>query len=177
MPTVIADKFTTHMDQPFVVFLLGARVNDFWQFRKWMQVLSAFGPMIEQLERHPEKGFLGGDTYFTIKPLATVMISYWRSFEDLERFARSKDDPHLAAWRDFNAKIGYDGSVGVWHETYQVHPGSIEALYANMPPMGLARASGHIDSVTRGAAHLRKARGRLTGQESTLAPELEVYDE
>ncbi|MDX2161595.1 MAG: DUF4188 domain-containing protein [bacterium] len=174
---VVADKFTTHIDQPMVVFVLGARANHLRKLRQTLQVFSAFTPMLDTLRAHPEKGFLHGDVYFTLIPLATVMISYWRSYDDLERFSRSKDDPHLAAWHDFNRKVGYDGSVGIWHETYLVAPGQVEALYGNMPPIGLAKATGHIESVTRGAAHLRKGRGRLTGTEPTLSPELEVYDE
>ncbi|MBA4115324.1 MAG: DUF4188 domain-containing protein [Rubrobacter sp.] len=52
----------------------------------------------------------------TVAPLASV----WRSFEDLERFARNPDDPHLPSWRRFNQTVGSDGSVGIWHETYVV---------------------------------------------------------
>lgn len=173
---VIADKFTTHMDQPFVVFLLGMRINKLLHFNKWKIAFFAFPDMLHTLEQHPEKGFLGGDLYYTLVPFSTVMISYWRSYDDLERFARAKDDPHLPAWRAFNQQVGYGGSVGVWHEAYLIEPGKYEALYGGMPQIGLARASGHIDSVTRGAHHLRKGRGRLTGQEAELAAELEVYE-
>ena len=31
-----------------------------------------------------------------------ALVQYWRSYEDLERFARNPDDPHLPAWRRFN---------------------------------------------------------------------------
>jgi len=33
-----------------------------------------------------------------------------------------------------------DGSVGIWHETYQVARGAYENIYVNMPPFGLGKA-------------------------------------
>ncbi|MEH2092747.1 MULTISPECIES: DUF4188 domain-containing protein [unclassified Nostoc] len=50
-------------------------------------------------------------------PARGGLIQYWRSFEDLERFARNLADAHLKAWQRFNQAIGADGSVGIWHET------------------------------------------------------------
>lgn len=97
--------------------------------------------MTKVLYEHPEKGFLGGESFFRLFPLTTLLVSYWRSFEDLERFARSKDDPHLKAWQDFYRNVGMDGSVGIWHETYMVEPGKYEAFYGNMPLFGLAAAT------------------------------------
>jgi hypothetical protein len=138
---VIADKFTAHRDEPFVVFLIGMRVNRALAVRKWLSVAQAMPPMIKVLYEHPEKGFLGGESFFRLFPLATILVSYWRSFEDLERFARSKDDPHLKAWQDFYRTVGLDGSVGIWHETYQIEPGKYEGIYANMPLFGLAAAT------------------------------------
>jgi hypothetical protein len=51
-------------------------------------------------------------------------VQYWRSFEHLEAFAKDKDDPHLDVWR-----------------TYLVRDGEYEAIYGNMPPRGLGKAS------------------------------------
>jgi len=36
------------------------------------------------------------------------------------------------------------GDVGVWHETYQVPVGGIEAVYNGMPEFGLAKATAHV---------------------------------
>ncbi|MFN8372039.1 MAG: DUF4188 domain-containing protein [Anaerolineae bacterium] len=174
MSQVIADRYTTQIDQPFVVFLVGMRVNNFLAFKKWMMVAGAFPKMVETLEAHPEKGFLGGEQFFRPFPLTTIMVSYWRSFEDLERFARGKDDPHAEVWRKFNKEVGYNGDVGVWHETYAVEPGKYEALYANMPLFGLAKATHKTLPVHGGA--LRHARGRLQQQEVQLPEELQVYE-
>jgi hypothetical protein len=171
--SVIADRYTTQNDEPFVVFLIGMRVNQFWQIRKWLWVSSQMGKMLPVLYSRPEKGFLGGETFFRLFPFQILMVSYWCSFEDLERFARAKDDPHLKAWQEFYKRVGTDGTVGIYHETYLVEPGKYETFYANMPPFGLAKATGRIIPV-RGGSHHLKARGRMTGQPATLPPELEI---
>ena len=116
MANVIPGRYTAQTDEPFVVFLIGMRINKFSAFRRWIPVASAMGPMLRTLYQHPEKGFLGGEFYLNLR--GPVLIQYWRSFEDLEKFARDKSDPHLGAWREFNKAIGSDGSVGIWHETY-----------------------------------------------------------
>ena len=91
--------------------------------------------MLEYLTEHPEKGLLGYETAgFTV-------IQYWRSFEHLEAFAKDKDDPHLQAWRNYWARVGKSGHSGIWHETFLVRAGEYEAIYGNMPPRGLGKAS------------------------------------
>ncbi len=92
MAKVIPGRFTAEIDGPFVVFIIGMRVNKFFAFRKWIVTAMAMRPMIRTLYEHPEKGFLGAQTFFYGRGVVTVQ--YWRSFEDLERFARDKDDPH-----------------------------------------------------------------------------------
>ena len=147
--TVIPGRFTAQTDEPFVVFLIGLRVNKFWDFGKWTPVAQAMAPMLETLYQNPEKGFLGGESFFRLFPLGTIMVSYWRSFEDLEHFARSPSEPHLKAWQSFNKSVGSDGTVGIWHETYKVSPGNYEAIYANMPVFGLAAATNHAPITSR----------------------------
>lgn len=144
MTPVIPGRFTADTDQPFVVFLIGMRVNQFTAFSKWVPIAQAMGPMLQTLHEYPEKGFLGGENFFRLFPIATLLLSYWRSFEDLERFAHSPSEPHLEAWRRFTRAVGNDGSVGIWHETYLVQPGNYEAIYGNMPVFGLAAATQHV---------------------------------
>jgi hypothetical protein len=157
MAKVIPGRFTAEIEGPFVVFIIGMRVNKFFAFRKWIATAMAMGPMIRTLYEHPEKGFLGAKTFIYWRGVATVQ--YWRSFEDLEKFARDKDDPHLEAWRRFNKTIGSDGSVGIFHETFLVDAGKYEALYGNMPVSGLASAGKHIPATGR----RETARRRLGG--------------
>ena len=72
-----------------------------------------------------------------------LLVQYWRSFEDLERFARAPQGSHLPAWREFNRTIRDNGSVGIFHETYRVPADAIETVYGNMPVFGLAAATSH----------------------------------
>ena len=157
MAKVMAGRFTAQTDEPFVVFIIGMRVNKFFAFRKWIATGMAMGPMIRTLYEHPEKGFLGAQTLISWRGITT--IQYWRSFDDLEKFARDKDDPHLESWRRFNKTIGSDGSVGIFHETFLVDAGKYEALYGNMPITGLAAATKHVPAIGK----RETARRRLGG--------------
>ncbi|MEO1430592.1 MAG: DUF4188 domain-containing protein [Cyanobacteria bacterium J06632_19] len=142
MSKVMPGRFTAETDEPFVVFLIGMRINNFFAFSKWVPTAMAMAPMLRTLYKHPEKGFLGGESFFNLR--GAGLIQYWRSFEDLERFARSPEEPHLSAWQRFNRVVGADGSVGIWHETYLINPGNYEAVYGNMPIFGLAAATKHV---------------------------------
>ena len=117
------------------------RINKPWKIHRWWPVFTAMPPMIRELSRDPDcgllgvtKGMLGG---------GPALVQYWRSFEDLERFARDPDAHHLPAWRAFNQRVRASGDVGIWHETYRVRAGEYEAIYANMPRIGLAGAADH----------------------------------
>lgn len=64
MATVFPGRFTARSDEPFVVFLIGMRVNRFLSFRKWIPVAKAMPPMIEELRKQPELGFLHAEFLF-----------------------------------------------------------------------------------------------------------------
>ena len=164
MAKVIPGRFTAQHNESFVVFMVGMRVNTFFALRKWLMVARAMGPMLRALYTHPEKGFLGA--HMSLSWRGVTSIQYWRSFEDLEKFARDKSDPHLEPWRQFNKMIGTDGSVGVWHESYLVEAGHYECVYGNMPVFGLAAATKHVPAVGR----LETARRRLGGENEPAMP-------
>ncbi len=134
------------------------RINKLLQFRRWLPVAQAMGPMIRELYQHPEKGFLGAQTFMYWRGVG--LIQYWRSFADLERFARNPSDPHLPAWQSFNKTVGTNGSVGIWHETFMVPARQYEAIYNNMPIFGFAAATQHMAI----AGKRETARGRLGRQ-------------
>ena len=121
-----------------VVFLIGMRINKPWKVGVWWPVFVAMPKMLNYLAKQPDKGLLGYEQAFFPSP---IIVQYWRSFEDLARFARNPDDPHLEPWRQFNRRVGKSGDVGIWHETYLVKTVNIETVYGNMPPYGLAAAS------------------------------------
>jgi hypothetical protein len=166
MSKVIPGRFSAQIDESFVVFLIGMRVNDIWAVKKWLPTVQAMGPMLNVLHHHPEKGFLGQESFFRLFPICTIMTTYWKSFEHLEYFARNADDPHLEPWRAFNRSIGSDGSVGIWHETYLVPAAQSESIYVNMPVFGLAAATNHVPVVGR----KETARRRLGGDNLAAVP-------
>lgn len=158
---VYPGRYTAQIDEPFVVFIIGMRINRLTAFREWLPVARAMGPMLQTLNAHPQKGYLGSQT--SLIGRGVLMVQYWRSFEDLENFARNQDDPHLEPWRQYNKAVGASGVVGIFHETYLVQPGQYEAVYANMPEFGLAAATKRVPANNK----LRKtARGRLKGVET-----------
>jgi hypothetical protein len=133
-------RWTAEIEGDFVVFLIGARFNRKTKLWSTLKDLSSTrGPamqkMLEYLMQHPEKGLLGYER------AGLLTIQYWRSFDDLERFARDDDDPHLAAWRTYWKRVGRSDRSGIWHETYLVRAGEYEAIYGNMPTYGLGKAS------------------------------------
>ncbi|GEM84832.1 DUF4188 domain-containing protein [Meiothermus hypogaeus] len=133
-------RFTAQHEGPLVVFLIGVRINNWWRFREWLPVVQAMRPMIQYLYHHPESGFLGlGGQWLSMDFRGLLMVQYWRSSNDLERFARTDPELHPEAWRNFFRQSYKGGAVGIWHETYVVE--RQEAVYGNMPLMGLAKVS------------------------------------
>ncbi len=163
MASVIPRRFTAHMGEPFIVFLIGMRINRLLAFGKRAPVARAMGPMIRELYLHPEKGFLGAEFFLYWR--GPAIVQYWRSFKDLEWFARNPDDPHLPAWCRFYRLVGTDGSFGICHETYLFEAGHHEAIYNNMPVFGLAKATEHVPARGR----LETARRRLRRGENEPA--------
>jgi hypothetical protein len=150
-------RYSIDSDDDVVVFLIGMRINKPLRVRAWLPVLREMSPMLRELFAHPEKGMLGAEFGFLGR--GPVVVQYWRSFDDLERFARNPDDPHLPAWRRFNQRARGTGAVGVWHETYLTGPGTREAIYVNMPAFGLGAATA---SARVGGAR-DSARARVAG--------------
>jgi hypothetical protein len=127
---------TVEIEGDFVVFLIGARFNKLHLARSLVDLGGRRGMkhMLDYLVARPEKGLLAYEM-----GLPTI-VQYWRSFEQLEAFAKDKDDPHLDAWRTYWHRVGRTDRTGIWHETYLVHAGDYEAIYGNMPPHGLGKA-------------------------------------
>jgi len=148
MAKVVPARMSADLDGEFVVFLIGMRINKLWKLHRWIPVAAAMGPMLAALARHPELGMLG--YRMTIGWRGPTLIQYWRSSELLQKFARDSNNPHLEPWRKFNRAVGTSGDVGVWHETFVVAPGAHEAIYANMPRIGLAAAGEHVPVARRG---------------------------
>lgn len=143
MATIHRKRMTADIEGDFVLFLIGMRINRPWKPWKWLPVFTAMPRMLRELRNRPEMGLLEARLAL-FSPLSPVVIQYWRSFEQLEAFARSKDATHFPAWVKFNKRVGSNGDVGIWHETYLVPAGSYECIYNNMPRVGLAAAGEHV---------------------------------
>ncbi|HUB29035.1 MAG TPA: DUF4188 domain-containing protein [Terracidiphilus sp.] len=141
MAKVFPGRFTAQYDEPFVVFLIGVRINRLFDLR-WLRVARAMPPMIAELKRDPAVGFLHAEFFLYWRGVA--VLQYWRSFDQLHAYAHARNANHLPAWAEFNRRVGADGSVGIWHETYSVARGHFECIYANMPRFGMAAASQHL---------------------------------
>lgn len=146
---------TAEMDEPFVVFLIGMRINRYWKLHRWLPVFAAMPRMLRELHSHEDSGLLHSET--TVNARTIVMIQYWESFERLRAYARDVEQEHIPAWMDYNQSSGQSGDVGIFHETYVVDPDDCESVYNNMPPFGLGGAG----SLTPAAGSLETAGKRI----------------
>ena len=154
MTTPFAQRMTAELEGDFVVFLIGMRINRWWKVHKWLPTALAMPRMLNELYRQPECGFLGHIS------AGLFTVQYWRSFEQLEAYARSHDHAHWPAWMAFNRRVKASrGDVGIWHETYQVAAGQYETIYSGMPTFGLGKAGKLVPASGR----RERARERLTG--------------
>jgi len=147
-------RLTATLEGKFVVFLIGMRINRPLLVHKWLPVASAMPRMLKELYRQPDLGLLHSEMWFS---RTIIQLQYWRSMEQLLAYAKAKDAAHLPAWQAFNRAVGTDGSVGIWHETYEASPGGYENVYVNMPAFGLGRA-GTLQEASGGR---QSAAGRL----------------
>ena len=139
MAEIRQGRWTVDIEGDFVVFIIGAQINSKLQALKVLLDLGgrrSMNHMLKHLTEHPEKGLLA---YKTTAGFTTVQ--YWRSFEHLEAFAKSTDDPHVKVWRNYWRRVGKSVRTGIWHETYLVRAGEYEAIYDNMAPVGLGKAA------------------------------------
>jgi hypothetical protein len=180
MAKVINGRMSADLDGDFVVFLIGMRINKPWKLHKWLPVARAMGPMLRVLSRNSasarselaspaarspgdkDLGLLGFTSWFS--PNGPLLVQYWRSFEQLEAFARDTSLPHHAAWREYNRRVGTDGDVGVWHETYQVSSGRYETIYANMPMLGLMSVGAAVPVGRRGDTAAERIRQHVRSE-------------
>ena len=159
MTDIFKERMTADVDGDFVVFLIGMRINKPWKIHKWLPVAMAMPRMINELYQNPEMGLVSHESWFG---RTSIMIQYWKSFEHLEKYAKSKDSSHLPAWAEFNKQIGSHGDVGIWHETYLSKKGSYESVYNNMPKFGLAKVGDHVSATGR----FISASGRIQGSDT-----------
>lgn len=156
MSEVFPGRFTARAPgDATAVFLIGLRINTLRGLTLARPAVTAMPRMLKHLARHEESGLLGFGSWFA---RTTILVSYWRTAEDVQRFAADPDAPHAPAWREFNARIGASRHIGVWHELYTITPGNFEGVYVNMPAFGMAAAGEHLPV----GAGMRTSRQRMT---------------
>ncbi len=138
------------MDESFVVFVVGMRVNRLWKVHRWLPVAVAMPRMLRELDADPESGLLNYETVANLRTVVTVQ--YWDSFESLRKYARDAESEHVPAWAAYDDSNADAGDVGIFHETYAVDPDDYETVYNNMPEFGLGvpgrlrRAEGSLET-------------------------------
>lgn len=140
---------TVHLEEPCVLFLIGMRVNRWRSLSQWLPVARAMGPMIAEVAADPGSGFLHAQTWLGWRSI--LVQQYWRSTEDLIRYANNPAQRHRPAWTDFYRHVGAaeGATVGIWHETITIEPGRFECIYGNMPSFGLGAALGTVPATGR----------------------------
>lgn len=152
MAEIHAERMTHQHDDALGVFLIGMRFNRLHRPDQWIPVFLAMPKMLTELYRNKagaargevdDLGFLGARTLLGGKGL--TVVQYWRSVEDIYRYAGAADREHRPAWSAFNARARKaKGVVGIWHETFAVPAGGHESVYVGCPTMGLADATAAV---------------------------------
>lgn len=155
MTEIFPGRYAARTETPLVLFLIGLRFNKLWAVHKWGPVFLAMPRMLAELGRTPDSGCLSSRTYLSGRVI--LVQQYWESFEKLLSYAHDRDGQHFPAWAAFNRRVGSDGTVGIWHETYLVEPGKLECIYGNMPRFGLAAAAQCVPA----EGHLSAAEDRM----------------
>ncbi|MFI5980421.1 DUF4188 domain-containing protein [Streptomyces sp. NPDC051555] len=156
----IPGRTTAAAEGEIVVFLIGMRINHFRAPHQWVPVFVGMLRMLRELKRIPGSGLLGHQL-LSGSPRTYYVVQYWESKEKLLDYAAAPDRLHRKAWAMINRfERGSRRHVGIWHETYVVPAGSYESIYGDMPPYGLAAATGSLPVERRGVtARERFARG------------------
>lgn len=164
---VTTERVTHGHEGELAIFLIGMRVTKPWRVDAWYPVSAAMPRMLRELYaakaaaargEGADLGFLDARTLLGAG--GATVVQYWRSVDDIYRYAASAEHAHRPAWQAFNAKArAARGAVGIWHETYAVPAGGHESLYLGVPTMGLAKATSVVPVARRGET----ARQRLAG--------------
>ena len=139
--SLVLKRFTTPGNRAFVLFRIGMRFNGLRGIVPALRTFAEMPFMLAEQRSNPDIGMLA--TSVSLSWPVIAITQYWRSFDELERYALASAGKHTRAMRWFN-KLGRSSEgTGIWHETYRIEPGTYESIYANMPPYGLAAAIGH----------------------------------
>ncbi|HEX4727387.1 MAG TPA: DUF4188 domain-containing protein [Jatrophihabitans sp.] len=127
-------RWTTDNAEEIVLFVVGIRANRLRAVRNWLPVLRSLRPMLDELTADPATGLLGHRSQFNgVREL--IVFQYWQSVDQLMDFAHAPT--HRKVWQEFYRSASRSLDVGIWHETFVVPAGRYEAIYGNVPQVGL----------------------------------------
>ncbi|KAA9158765.1 DUF4188 domain-containing protein [Amycolatopsis acidicola] len=139
MPERRKGRWTAEIEGDFVVFLIGTLPSPRHPVA-WFRDLGGrrgMKHMLDELMADPDSGLLGYTMGFP------VIVQYWRSFEQLEKYAGEPALSHAPAQKQYWRRASKNGqAAGIWHETFLVRDGEYEAVYGNMPGFGLGTVRG-----------------------------------
>ncbi|OAP58382.1 hypothetical protein AYL99_07472 [Fonsecaea erecta] len=121
-----------------VVFLLGLKLNHpLGIFSHNAKTLVDYVAKFEkELEtKAPEGGYYGGTNWTNQEQngaTEAVLISYWRSIEDIHEFAYGPT--HREAWDWWNRTVAENDHIGINHEIFGVDQKQWEGIYINFQP-------------------------------------------
>jgi heme-degrading monooxygenase HmoA len=125
-------------DEKIVVFLLGFKIN---------HPLGILAPHIAKINEAniqmwkeldktaPESGYYGSSEWTQRDPrggVEVLTISYWRSTDDVHRFAYGPT--HRKIWDFWNANVKDLKHLGIEHEIFEVDKHKWEGVYLNAQP-------------------------------------------
>ncbi len=160
-------RVTHAFDRDLVLFLIGMRIHQPWRLDVVGRVFAAMPRMVAELERNRQAagrgeaddlGFLSAR--YLLDGMHPTVLQYWRSTEDLYRYAANAELSHRPAWKafyDYAARAPQ--AVTIWHETYAVPAGGHESIYGGPARIGLAAIEGVVPISQRG----ERARERMAG--------------
>ncbi|WP_445258686.1 DUF4188 domain-containing protein [Nocardioides aurantiacus] len=162
-----APRVTHAYEGDLVLFLIGVRLHQPWRVGVVGRVLAAMPRMVAELEPNRDEaergeaehlGFLGAR--YLLDGGHPTVLQYWRSAEQLYRYAADPGREHRPAWKAFHGYAAKaPGAVTIWHETYVVPAGGLESVYVGAAGFGLASLGGTAPVAQRG----ERARQRLAG--------------
>lgn len=141
-----------------VLFMVGMRINALWAVHKWLPVTLAMPRMLLEQTRNRDLGMIGTPRSFWSGRIVMV-VQYWRSYEQLESYAKAGEHSHLAAWRAFNRRTKGNRAVAVFHETYVIGQDAHESIYVNVPGSILLAAAVGSGDVHGGSESSRERLG------------------
>ena len=165
--TARVTRVTHAFDGDLVLFLIGMRVHQPWRVDVVGRVFTAMPRMVAELERNRQAadrgeaddlGFLSAR--YLLDGAHPMVLQYWRTSEDLYRYAANADLKHRPAWKAFYRYAAKaPEAVTIWHETYAVPAGGLESIYGGPARYGLAALAGTVPVSMRG----ERARERMAG--------------